>query len=100
VSGNLFGCLSSELPPNRHPERSASQIYRVTQCSAARSRRTPAVLIVPMVFEPFDHRSLHFAGPRYDLSRSREQELLASCDGPRLIYRRRVMSSGFGGRKV
>src|SRR3984957_9140915 len=26
-----FGCFSSKSPENRHPERSASQIYRVTQ---------------------------------------------------------------------
>jgi hypothetical protein len=28
---NLFRGFSSKLPQNRHPERSASQIYRVTQ---------------------------------------------------------------------
>jgi hypothetical protein len=27
---NLHGMFSSKLPQNRHPERSASQIYRVT----------------------------------------------------------------------
>ena len=26
-----FGCFSSKLPQNRHPERSAARIYRVTQ---------------------------------------------------------------------
>src|SRR5580692_11661052 len=30
---------------NRHPERSASQIYRITQGFMARSRRTPAMLL-------------------------------------------------------
>src|SRR5258708_35164496 len=34
-----LGCFSSNLPQNRHPERSASQIYRVVQ-RWARSRRT------------------------------------------------------------
>ena len=34
-------------------ERSASQIYRVTQRLMARSRRTPKVLILPMLFGPF-----------------------------------------------
>src|ERR1700730_3861607 len=43
----------SNSPQKRHPERSASQIYRVTQRLMARSRRTPRVLILPMLFEPF-----------------------------------------------
>src|SRR5260370_36815313 len=34
-----LGCFSPNLPQNRHPERSASQIYRVVQ-RWARSRRT------------------------------------------------------------
>ena len=34
-----LGCFSSNLPQNRHPERSASRIYRVVQ-RWARSRRT------------------------------------------------------------
>src|SRR5271156_5164017 len=42
-----------KLPQNRHPERSASQIYRVMQCLVARSRRTSAVLILPMLFGAF-----------------------------------------------
>jgi hypothetical protein len=48
-----LGCFSSKPPQNRHPERSASQIYRVTQRLMARSRRTPKVLIFPMLFGPF-----------------------------------------------
>jgi hypothetical protein len=48
-----LGCFSSKLPPKRHPERSASRIYRVTQRLMARSRRTPTVLILPMLFGPF-----------------------------------------------
>src|SRR5271154_4830738 len=44
---------NSNSPQKRHPERSASQIYRVTQRLVARSRRTPTVLILPMPFEPF-----------------------------------------------
>jgi hypothetical protein len=39
LGANLFGMFSLNLPQNRHPERSASQIYRVTQRLAARSRR-------------------------------------------------------------
>jgi hypothetical protein len=34
----LLGCFSSKLPQNRHPERSASQIYRVTQRSVRGSK--------------------------------------------------------------
>jgi hypothetical protein len=63
ISANLFGrqqksektlvfCISNS-PQNRHPERSASQIYRVTQRLIARSRRTPRVLILPMPFGAF-----------------------------------------------
>jgi hypothetical protein len=47
-----LGCFSSNLPQNRHPERSASQIYRVVQ-RWARSRRTPKVLILSMLFGAF-----------------------------------------------
>ena len=38
-SANLFGMFFSKLPQNRHPEWSASQIYRVAQRLVARSRR-------------------------------------------------------------
>ena len=38
-----LGCFSSKLPQNRHPERSASQIYCTTERFMARSRRTPAM---------------------------------------------------------
>jgi hypothetical protein len=34
-----------KFPPNRHPERSASQICHVKQRFMARSRRTPRMLI-------------------------------------------------------
>jgi hypothetical protein len=53
IGANVFGMFSSKLPQNRHPERSASQIYRVTQRLVARSRRTPEMLILPMPFTPF-----------------------------------------------
>jgi hypothetical protein len=48
-----LGCFSLKPPQKRHPERSASQIYRVTQRLVARSRRTPRVLISPMLFGAF-----------------------------------------------
>ena len=44
------------LPQNRHPERSASQIYRVIQSLVARSRRTSTALISPMLFGAFQPR--------------------------------------------
>ena len=53
MSANLIGMFLSKLPQSRHPERSASQIYRVTQRSVARSRRTPAVLVLPMLLGVF-----------------------------------------------
>ena len=41
------------LPQNRHPERSASQIDRVTQRFVARSRRTPRMLNQRMLCRAF-----------------------------------------------
>ena len=35
---HLFEMLSSKLPQRRHPERSASPIYRMTQCCGAESK--------------------------------------------------------------
>src|SRR6202046_3732384 len=40
----------------RHPERSASQIYRITQGFMARSRRTPAMLVGRCSSELSGHR--------------------------------------------
>jgi hypothetical protein len=53
MSGNFFGMFFVKLPQNRHPERSASWICRVTQRLLARSRRTPAVPILPMLLGAF-----------------------------------------------
>jgi hypothetical protein len=53
TSVNLFGVFFFKPPTNRHPERSASQIYRVVQRLLARSRRTPKVLISSMLFGAF-----------------------------------------------
>ena len=57
-----FLCISNS-PQKRHPERSASQIYRVTQRLMARSRRTPRVLIVPMPLGPFQPPKPTSGGP-------------------------------------
>src|ERR1700722_12337424 len=53
TSANLLGMFFFKLPQNRHPERSASQVYRGTPHSLARSRRTPRMLILPMPFGAF-----------------------------------------------
>jgi hypothetical protein len=53
----LLGAFRPQTTPEdkkvTNSERSASQIYRVTQRSVARSRRTPKVLILPTLFESF-----------------------------------------------
>jgi hypothetical protein len=46
----------SKSPQSRHPEWSASQMDRVTQRLAARSRRTPTLLTCPCCSELFNHR--------------------------------------------
>jgi hypothetical protein len=68
LSATLGRCdfidLSGEVldfKQNRHPERSALQIYRVTQGLVARSRRTPRVLIYPWLLEAF--QPLRAGGP-------------------------------------
>ena len=53
------------IPQNRHPERSASQTYRVTSACGAESEEpvpsvaegTPAMLILPVPLGVFGHRS-------------------------------------------
>ncbi len=51
----IFGI--SKSPQNRHPERSASQMDRVPLRLAARSRRTPTLLICPCCSGLSNHRS-------------------------------------------
>ena len=53
ISANLFRTFLVKLPQNRHPERSASQIYHLTKRSVARSRRTSAAPILTMVLGAF-----------------------------------------------
>jgi hypothetical protein len=90
----------------------------------ARSRRTPAVLILPMLFERFRPPKPAPGGPDTVFPRGREQELVASCDvrrphlHSRQLYKRalhwryqqprdhqvrtagRILFSGLGGRKA
>jgi hypothetical protein len=79
MSANLFRVFSSKRPQNRHPERSASQIYRVIRRLVARSRRTPTVLSYPCYSELFNHRA-RTGRARQGLSlEPRAKNLLASC---------------------
>src|ERR1700733_2155373 len=52
ISASLFRMFFVKLPQNRHPERSASQIDCVTR-RLWRSRRTSAVLNLPMLLGAF-----------------------------------------------
>ena len=70
-------CISNS-PQKRHPERSAPQIYRVTQRLVARSRRTPRVLILPMPFGAFQPLKPAPDGPATIFPWGRQQGLLAS----------------------
>jgi hypothetical protein len=52
-----LGCFSSKLPQNRHPERSASPIDRVTQSLWRGVEGPRRCLFYPCCSELFDHRS-------------------------------------------
>jgi len=65
-----------KAPQNRHPERSASQIFRVTQRLMARSRRTPRMLILPMPLGAFQPPKPAPGGPATVFPWGREQELI------------------------
>src|SRR3984957_669862 len=58
-----FGCFSSKSPENRHPERSASQIYRVTQRLWRGVEGPRRCLSYPCCSELFNHRNPHRAAP-------------------------------------
>jgi hypothetical protein len=69
-SANLFRMFSSELPQNRHPERSATQTYRVTERSV----------------DPGD-ASLTIAARSLSTTEAREQDLLRYApDGHGCIF--------------
>ncbi len=71
---HLVRCFSTP-PQDRHPERSASQIYRIMEGSMARSQRTPAMLVDKCSSELSGHRSPHPADPPPVFPSGREQEL-------------------------
>ena len=63
TSVDLFGVFFSNLPQNRHPERSASQIYRVVHRLGAESKDLEGRLSYSCRWHPFNHRSPHLADP-------------------------------------
>ena len=66
-----------QLPQKRHPERSASRIYRVTQRLWARSRRTSRMLILALLLRAFQPPKPASRGePPRSFPRGREQEPL------------------------
>src|SRR5271163_2548911 len=76
-----------KLPRNRHPERSASPICRVTQRLwrgveepvLRVAEGTPAVLILPMLLGAFQPPSPHRAGPLRFFPGTENQELARAC---------------------
>jgi hypothetical protein len=89
-----LGCFSSILPQNRHPERSASQIDRVTQRLGRGVEGPRRHLIYPCCSELFNHRarSGFSLGPRKP----------RTCYVPVTIkcVSQQILLSRFGGRKA
>jgi hypothetical protein len=63
ISANLFGMFFFKLSQNRHPERSASQIHRVTQRLWRGVEGPRGCLSYPCRSELFNHRSPNRADP-------------------------------------
>ena len=101
------------LPQNRHPERSASQIDRVTQRLWRGVEGPRRCLFYPCCSELFNHRA-RTGGPYGFSLGPRTKNLLASCYVRRLHLHSRqpyrhalhqcvsqqILLSGFGGRKA
>jgi hypothetical protein len=68
----------SNSPQKRHPERSASQIYRVTQLDGAESK-DPGDAYLTHAVRTFSTTEVRTGGAATVFSWGREQELLASC---------------------
>jgi hypothetical protein len=83
IQATTFVFCIFDSPQNRHPERSASQIYRVTQCLMARSRRTPRVLTLPMPLGAFQPPKPAPGGPTtvFDWGRDKNCWHLAMAGG-------------------
>ena len=75
-------------------------MYRATQRLMPRSRRTPAVLILPMPVGPFEHRSPHLADPprSFTGAENKNREHLLWPAAPS-TFSATIQASGFGDRK-
>ena len=75
-------CLDLQLATNRHPERSAARIYRVTQRLAARSRRTSRMLILALLLRAFQPPKPASRGCATVFPRGPRTRTAASCCVP------------------
>jgi hypothetical protein len=89
MSANLFGMVFFTPPQTRHPERSASQMDRVTQSLWRGVEGPRRCLIYLCCQELFNHRARHGFSPG-----PRTKNLLASC------VSQQILLSGFGGPKA
>jgi hypothetical protein len=91
------GLSVSNSRQNRHPERSASQIYRVTQRFWRAVEGPRRCLSYPCCSDLFNHRSLHRADPPRSFPEAENLNLLVpvtiKCVPQQILF------SGFGGRK-
>jgi hypothetical protein len=69
-----LGCFASKLTQNRHPERSAPQIYRVISAWWRGVEGPLRCLSYPRCSELFNHRA-HLAGPPRSFPGAENQEL-------------------------
>src|SRR5271156_1933010 len=95
-----------KLPQNRHPERSASQIDRVTQRLWRGVEGPGRCLFSPCCSELFNHRAAP-GGPRYGFFPGDENQELASTWGWKMIVpvtikcvSQQILLPGFSGRKA
>jgi hypothetical protein len=93
---NLLGCFSSKLPQNRHPERSASQIDRVTEHLWRGVEGPRRCLSYPCRSDLFDHRSPHRRFPPRSSTGAENQELASTllCPAAQPIGKSNSKASG------
>jgi hypothetical protein len=89
-----FGCFSLELPQNRHPERSALQIDRMTQrlMRGVEGPRRCLSAYTVRAFSTTDARGQDLPAPC--------KRLNSSCSRPQKNIIARPPGAGFGGRKA
>jgi hypothetical protein len=94
----VWGVFSSKLPQNRHPERSASQIYRVTRRLGAESKDPEGAYLT--------HAALSFSTAEAGNWRThhrlslRPRTRTASISPWAAGTTAKILFSGFGGRKA